>query len=145
MKRSLFLLTLMACLCVNPLAAQLASEVQAPTSEDSIYEKLDVPPSVDMRIWRRHIEKQLLPYIVKAAQANMKPGQYKVEVRFLVEADGQISDVKALNDPGYGLAKGAEKVIKAGPKWEAGVLNGKKVRAYHTQPVIFYIMDNLSK
>lgn len=145
MKKAFLFLTLAASLSINQLAAQsnavdTAAKTQT-TGDEKIFEKVDVPPSVDMRMWRRHVETQLLPYIIDAARANMKPGQYKVEVRFLVEADGRISDVKALNDPGYGLAKGAEKVIKTGPKWTGAELNGRKVRAYHIQPVVFYIMD----
>jgi protein TonB len=63
-------------------------------------------------------------------------------VRFLVERDGSIENVKALNDPGYGLARGAEQVVKSGPKWKPGIQNGNKVRSYHTQPIAFVIMDS---
>ena len=70
----------------------------------------------------------------------MKAGTYTVNVRFLVEKDGSISDVVALNDPGYGLAKAAEKVVKTGPKWTPGQQGGKTVRSYHTQPINFVIM-----
>src|SRR5829696_8004629 len=100
-------------------------------SENFVFEKPEVAPSVDMRMWRRHLETQLLPYIINAAQAKMRPGSYTVSVRFLVETDGSISNVKALNDPGYGLARGSEMVVKTGPKWKAGEQNGKKVRSYH--------------
>jgi protein TonB len=110
-------------------------------SEDFVFEKVDIEASVDMLKWRRHLEKHLLPYIIDAAKSNMKPGKYTVNVRFLVERDGRISDVVALNDPGYGLAKGAERVIKTGPKWQAGEQNGRKVRSYHTQPIIFFITE----
>jgi protein TonB len=69
----------------------------------------------------------------------MKPGTYTVNVRFLVEKNGRITDVKALNDPGYNLALGAERTIRTGPKWKAGQIGGRKVRSYHTQPIIFMI------
>jgi protein TonB len=42
----------------------------------------------------------------------MDPGTYTVQVRFLVERDGSITDVQALSDPGFGLKKAAEDVIK---------------------------------
>lgn len=71
----------------------------------------------------------------------MKAGAYAVQVRFLVERDGSISYVEALNDPGYGLAKAAVKVIKTGPKWRPGEQNGKKVRSFHTQPITFVINE----
>jgi protein TonB len=62
-----------------------------------------------------------------------------VNVRFLVEKDGSISSAKAMKDIGFGLAKGAEKVVKSGPKWTAGEQNGIKVRSYHTQPIYFVV------
>jgi protein TonB len=71
----------------------------------------------------------------------MKPGTYIVQVKFLVEKDGSISDVHALNDPGYGLAKAAEKVLRTSPRWSPGEQNGRKVRSYHTQPITFMIQQ----
>ena len=71
----------------------------------------------------------------------MKAGQYIVNVRFLVERDGSISDVKALNDPGYGLGAASVKVVRTGPKWKAGEQNGRKVRSYQTQPLTFVIHE----
>lgn len=71
----------------------------------------------------------------------MKVGQYTVNVRFLVEKDGSISDVKAVDDPGYGLADASVKVVKTGPRWWPGVYEGKIVRSYHTQPITFVINE----
>ena len=115
--------------------------VAAPYGEENIFEKVEVEASVNVQMWRKHLEVNLLPYIERAASSKMKAGSYTVNVRFLVERDGSISDVKALNDPGYGLAKGCEKVVRTGPKWSPGELNGKKVRSYHTQPITFSIQD----
>lgn len=115
--------------------------VGAPDGEEKIFEKVEVEASVNAQMWRKHLEVNLLPYIERAANSKMKAGNYTVNVRFLVERDGSISDVKALNDPGYGLAKGCEKVVRTGPRWSPGELNGKKVRSYHTQPIIFSIQE----
>jgi protein TonB len=87
------------------------------------------------------LESQLQRYIEDAASQGMNPGQYTVQVRFLVERDGSITDVKALNEPGYGLAKGAEEVVRRGPKWSPGEQNGRKVRSYHTQPITFVVSE----
>jgi protein TonB len=109
--------------------------------EDKIFEKVEIEASVDPRSWRRHLETQLQRYIEDAAAQGMSPGQYTVQVRFLVERDGSITDVSALNDPGYGLAKGAVDVVRKGPKWNPGEQNGRKVRSYHTQPITFVIAE----
>jgi protein TonB len=108
--------------------------------ENKIFEKVEIAASVNTSQWRRHLERNLLPYIEDAAAGGMEPGQYTVMVRFLVERDGSITDVNALNNPGYGLGKGAEQVVKNGPKWSPGEQNGRKVRSYHTQPITFVIM-----
>lgn len=113
----------------------------SPANEDNVFEKVEVEASVDLKAWQQHLMKNLLPYIDEAVRRGIKPGTYKVDVRFLVEKNGRITDVKALNDPGYGLALGAVRTIRTGPLWQAGEVNGKKVRSYHTQPIGFAITD----
>lgn len=117
--------------------------VEAPKVEDEnkIFEKVEIEASVNPGAWRNWLERQLQRYIEDAANAGMNPGQYTVQVRFLVEKDGSITDVRALSDPGYGLAKGAESVVLKGPKWSPGEQNGRKVRSYHTQPITFVISE----
>ncbi|MGN6399953.1 MAG: energy transducer TonB [Flavisolibacter sp.] len=103
--------------------------------------KPDVEAKVDAISWRHHLEESLMPFIMDAAVNKMKPGTYNVQVRFVVEEDGSVSNVKALNDPGFGLAEGAVKTVKAGPKWTPAELKGKKIRSYHTQPITFMISN----
>ena len=126
-----------------PVVDEGKGVVEAPKVEDEnkIFEKVEIPASVDTRSWRRHLESQLQRYIEDAASQGMSPGQYTVQVRFLVERDGSIADVKALNDPGYGLSKGAVDVVKRGPKWRPGEQNGRQVRSYHTQPITFVVSE----
>lgn len=116
-------------------------EVKPVEDENKIFEKVEIEASVNLAQWRRHLENQLQRYIEDAASSGMAPGTYTVNVRFLVEKDGSIADVRALNDPGYGLGKGAVDVVKRGPKWSPGEQNGKKVRSYHTQPITFMIQE----
>jgi len=117
--------------------------IAAPSEEDKniVFEKAEVEASVDLTQWRKHLEASLPSYLEEAARKNMKAGQYTVYVRFIVERNGNISDVKALNDPGYGLAIGAARAVRTGPKWKAAEQNGRKVRSYHTQPITFSIEE----
>jgi periplasmic protein TonB len=126
-----------------PVVDEGKAVVAAPKVEDEnkVFEKVEIEASVDVKQWRRHLESQLQRYIEDAASQGMNPGQYTVQVRFLVEKDGSITDVKALNDPGYGLGKGAEDVVKRGPRWSPGEQNGRKVRSYHTQPITFVVSE----
>ncbi|HWI90930.1 MAG TPA: energy transducer TonB [Flavisolibacter sp.] len=109
--------------------------------ENQIFTKVEIEASVDQKQWIRHLQTQLQRYIEDAASAGMEPGTYTVQVKFLVERDGSIADVQALNDPGFGLGKGAVDVVKKGPKWNPGIQNGKQVRSYHTQPITFVIQE----
>ena len=60
-----------------------------------------------------------------------------VNVSFIVEADGNVSNVKierGVNEP---LDAEALRVVAASPKWKPGVVDGKKVRTKITIPVEF--------
>jgi periplasmic protein TonB len=60
----------------------------------------------------------------------------KVYVSFVIERDGSITDIKVLNDPGYGLGKEAIRVLKSiKAKWTPGILNGKTVRTAYNLPI----------
>jgi protein TonB len=69
-------------------------------------------------------------------------GRYAVTVSFVVARDGSISDVKAENDPGYGTAAEAVRVIQKGPKWIPAEQNGHKVIYRHRQAVVFQVTED---
>jgi hypothetical protein len=108
---------------------------------DPIFTKVEIEPSVDQKQWIRHLQTQLQRYIEIAASNGMDPGTYTIQVKFLVLKDGSVIDVKALNDPGFGLAEASVKTVQIGPKWNPALQNGKPVNAYHTQPITFVIQE----
>lgn len=60
----------------------------------------------------------------------------KVFVTFVVEKDGSMTGIKVLRDPGYGLAKEAERVLKSiTKKWSPGEKDGQPVRASYALPI----------
>lgn len=64
----------------------------------------------------------------------------KIYVSFVVEKDGSITAIKVLRDPGYGLGKEAERVLKSVKiKWSPGIQNGKPVRASFNLPITINI------
>jgi periplasmic protein TonB len=136
MRAFLFALLLLS---AKAVFAQTTPPGQAPEVDTTAFQHVEVEASVDAQAWIHHLQKELQKPIEKAARKGMKAGTYTVQVKFLIEKDGSIADVQALNDPGFGLGKAAEKVIKTGPKWQPGVQDGKVVRSYHTQPITFVI------
>ena len=57
----------------------------------------------------------------------------------VVDKEGNITEVKALNDLGGGTAAEAERVIKKGPKWKPAEQNGRKVTYRFVQKVTFQL------
>lgn len=109
--------------------------------KNQIFTKVETEASVDKEQWRQFLQKNLQSVIEQTAIKGAKPGTYTVKVRFLVRKDGSISDFIALNDPGYGLAKKVEAIMKESPVWNPGLQNGKPVNSYHTQPITFVIQE----
>ncbi len=83
----------------------------------------------------------MLKYIMenmKYPEQAMKEGiQGRVAVRFIVEKDGSISDVKPILSVHPLLNKEAVRVVKSMPKWTPGKQNGKPVRVRYNLPVMF--------
>jgi len=66
-------------------------------------------------------------------------GQYRVILSFVVTSTGEVRNVEALNDPGYGTAAEAVRIIEKGPKWIPAEQNGNKVNYFVTQTIVFAI------
>ncbi len=89
--------------------------------------------------WRKYLERNLnrdLP-----VENGAPPGNYTVVVSFLVDKDGNISEVKAENNPGYGTSDEAVRVIKKGPKWIPAVQNGRNVIYRQKQSITFQVAE----
>jgi len=54
-------------------------------------------------------------------------GTYTVNVRFIVEMDGGVTNVVCENDPHYGLCLEAIRLVKKSGKWKPGTQNGRIV------------------
>ena len=90
-------------------------------------------------------QERMMDYLrknVKYPQEAMDAGiQGKVFVRFVVNADGRISDVTVLRGvPGGAvLDKEAVRAVKAMPNWISGQQGGKAVATSMTLPVVFHL------
>ena len=81
---------------------------------------------------------QYLMKNIKYPEQAVKEGiQGRVTVRFIVEKDGSISDVKPVLSVHPLLNKEAVRVVKSMPKWSPGKQNGKPVRVRFNVPVMF--------
>jgi len=109
--------------------------------ENKIFEKVEIEAQFPGGIpaWRKYLEKNLNAQV--ATDNGAPAGTYTVNVRFVVDKEGNISDVRALTSHGFGIEEEAVKVIKRGPKWNPGNQNGRSVNSYHTQPITFVVTE----
>lgn len=118
--------------------------VEAPKDEtnyDQTFTKVEIEASFPggEGQWRKFLERNLNP---STPVDNGAPaGTYTVVVQFIVDKEGNVSDVKALTSHGYGMEDEAVKVIKRGPKWTPAVQNGRQVKAYRKQPITFVVTE----
>jgi len=70
-------------------------------------------------------------------QARYLHAKGNVYVRFMVSAQGRISDVAVLKGLGYGLNEEAQRLVWMMPAWQPGRQNGRAVRTACTLPISF--------
>ncbi len=90
--------------------------------------------------WINYLQTHLKADIATRKKAPV--GNYTVIVSFLVMKDGKINEVKAENDPGYGTAEEAVRVIKNGPDWIPAVQNNRPVIYRQKQNITFQVLES---
>ena len=89
--------------------------------------------------WRKYLERNLnrdLPI-----ENGGPPGNYTVVVSFLVGKDGRISEVRAENNPGYGVEEEAIRIIRDGPKWIPALSKGEAVAYRQRQSFVVCLAE----
>jgi protein TonB len=84
------------------------------------------------RGWLAYLNSHLV-YPKKAVRKRIEG---TVLLQFIVDKDGSVSDLKVL----YGdpiLAEAALKAMEDTPKWTPAVQNGRAVKSYKKQPIVF--------
>jgi protein TonB len=109
--------------------------------ENKIFEKVEVEAAFPggESAWKKFLERNLRGDV--ATENGAPAGQYTVWVQFVVDKEGNVSDVKALTSHGYGMEDEAVRVIKKGPQWKPAIQNGRNVKAYRKQPITFMIEE----
>lgn len=65
----------------------------------------------------------------------------RVFVRFVIEKDGNITDINVVKGIGAGCDEEAVRVLKDSPKWNPGKQRGHAVRVYMTVPIMFMLKE----
>jgi protein TonB len=107
--------------------------------ENKIFDKVEIEasfPGGDAK-WRQYLERNCNGQV--ATDNGAPEGTYTTVVQFVVDKEGNISDVRALTNHGYGMEEEAMRAIKKGPKWNPAIQNGRQVKAYRKQPITFAV------
>jgi hypothetical protein len=132
MKRKLFLSILITFLFFNLAKAQ--------GDEEKIFTKVPVEAGTNIKQWADHVKKstQLTDSMLRA----IPYGIYKVKVQFIVDVHGNVGQIKATNDPGYGLAKKAMSILHDYKgKWNPANQCGRSVKSYKEETIVFIVPE----
>jgi hypothetical protein len=121
---------------------EVSKESSTVEESDKIFTSVQIPSTFPggAQAWVDYLTRNLDrdTIVTRGAPA----GRYAVTVSFIVARDGTISNVKAENDPGYGSAQEAVRVIQKGPKWIPAEQNGHKVIYRHRQAIVFQVTED---
>lgn len=112
----------------------------SPGSDEAVYTMADcdVPPkyfnNTDLG---KFMNEWVYTYLKYPQEAVDKGVQGTVDVSFIVEKNGEVTNVKVERGVDPLLDDEAVKVISVSPKWKAGIRKGQKVRTKITVPVEF--------
>ena len=125
-----------------------ASQVDMPAGSEEVvsFYDCDVRPMFSNNSDPRYFLKEWVYHYLKYPKNAIMDGvQGTVMVRFIIEKDGSISDVKVVKSVDEELDAEAVRVITASPKWKAGKVSGNRVRSVLTLPVEFRLEKNNGK
>lgn len=112
--------------------------VEAPKKDNEDYDKTFTKVEIESEYpggasaWQRYLNKSLR-YPQEAIDNEI---QGTVVVQFIVDKEGNVSDVEAISGPNE-LRDEAARVIKKSGKWTPAVQNGRQVKSYKKQPITF--------
>ncbi len=89
--------------------------------------------------WKKFLERNLDNN--EPANQGAPPNRYTVVVSFIVDKEGNVSDIRAESDPGYGIAAEAIRVIRKSKKWLPAMQNNHNVIFRQRQSITFLVND----
>ncbi|WP_276504148.1 energy transducer TonB [Terrimonas pollutisoli] len=110
-------------------------EVKEPR-EPEIFTRVEIDAVFDGN-WEKFLLRNLNPQT--PIDNDAPSGNYTVLIQFVVDIDGNVSDIKALTNLGYGLEQEAIRVLKKAAKWKPAMQNGRQVKAYRKQAITFQV------
>ena len=92
--------------------------------------------------WQRYLERNLNSSL--PAENGAPSGKYTVTVDYTMDKNGMITNAFAENNPGYGTAEEAVRVIKKAPKYFPAIRDGHPV-VYDGKQIITFVLSDGKK
>lgn len=111
----------------------------AAQAEGESSDEIETMPSFkggDLRTFIKWVHARVNP---AAAMRNGRGG--KVFVKFVIETDGTLNEIRVVRSPDKSLSDEVVRVLKRSPKWSPAMQGGQPVRVTFTMPVDFQIED----
>lgn len=89
--------------------------------------------------WKAFLEKNLNGNV--PVENGAPAGRYSVVIRFVVDKEGNVSDIQAQTEHGYGMEAEALRVVRKATKWDPAIQNGYQVKAYKKQVITFEVTE----
>ena len=115
------------------------TEVTENTPEGVVIQVVEVEPQFEGGL--EALYKYLAENIKYPEQAKSDGIQGRVFVRFVIEADGSVTNAQVLRGIGGGCDEEALRVVEAMPKWTPGMQQGKPVRVQFNLPITFKLQE----
>ncbi len=125
----------------NDLAiTDLKLYLRAPLNTDKVFNQVPAEFPGGQNGWIKFIEQNMDREVPIRNGAPV--GNYIVVISFFLDKEGNVTDLKAENDPGYGTKEEALRVMKLSPKWKPASDNGNNVIYRHRQRIYFLVSEN---
>ena len=110
------------------------------TGKEEVFVYVDQMPEPTFNIYE-YLSKNII-YPQAAIDSNIKG---RVNIKFVVDTLGNITDVVALKTLHPLLDTEAIRVVKTMPNWRPGKIKGRAVKVYYTLPITFRLTNDEEK
>jgi hypothetical protein len=111
--------------------------LRAPLNSDNIIVQKQAEFPGGQKAWQSFLQENMDTDVPVRNGAPI--GKYIVLVSFIIDKEGNLSELKAENDPGFGTKEEALKIMKQSPRWIPATQNGKNIIYRQRQMVVFEV------
>ena len=130
-------LATLSVLCAALFIILACSEEKSVDAEEKIFTVVEAYPEFEggPEAFYNYIRKEIT-YPLQARRAGVEG---RVDVEFVIDKDGSISEAEAISGIGAGCDEEAVRVVKSVPPFKPATQNGKPVRVRMVVPVVFQL------